>query len=173
MNCMPWYPTVRVMILHVPTIVNPSFSEKNEIHPMIYPVDFDPSFADQLYFVYLGKKQKSEDCVNEFLKEDTPKKLELEKMSLLSKRVLQAQNPFEFDKSISDHESFVGEAINQKPIQEERFADFNGTIKSLGAWGGDFILVRTDMGKREVSRYFYEKGLTTIFRWDEIVLGAQ
>jgi mevalonate kinase len=150
----------------------PILFRKNGVHPMIYPVDFDPSFTSQLYFVYLGKKQISEDSVNQFLGDYTPQRSELEKISLLSKRVLQAQDPYEFDKCIMEHERFVGDAINQEPIQEKMFGDFNGTLKSLGAWGGDFMLARTDIGKREVSRYFFEKGLTTIFRWDEIVLGT-
>ena len=35
----------------------------------------------------------------------------------------------------------MSELLDTKTIKELLFPDFSGTIKSLGAWGGDFVLV--------------------------------
>ncbi|PXX97835.1 GHMP kinase [Marinifilum breve] len=148
----------------------PILFRRNESHPMIYPIRFEPNFSDQLFFVYLGNKQNSEESVKKYLNGNPVNKTQVESISLLSKRLLQSENSMEFDALISEHERFIGEVICTDPVKTEKFPDFEGSMKSLGAWGGDFILVRSDMGKREVYRYFYEKGLTTIFAWDDIIL---
>ena len=148
----------------------PILFRKNESHPMIYPMKFEPDFSNQLYFVYLGHKQNSEDCVKKFLNGNPITRTQVESISLLSKKILQCREALEFDALISEHERFIGQVLKCETIKAQRFPDFNGAIKSLGAWGGDFVLVRSDESKAEVHSYFYAKGLTTIFSWDDIIL---
>jgi hypothetical protein len=57
--------------------------------------------------------------------------------------------------------------ISKKPIKQELFKDFRGEIKSLGAWGGDFILVS---GDKESPNYFKNLGFTTIIPFEEMIL---
>ena len=73
----------------------------------------------------------------------------------------------EFEKAIDDHETIIGDLINRKPIKDVLFSNFSGSIKSLGAWGGDFILV-TKSG--DTVKYFKEMGYTTIIPWKEMGL---
>lgn len=148
----------------------PILFRKNESHPMIYPMKFEPDFSEQLYFVYLGNKQNSEDSVKKFLNGNPATKTQIESISLLSKKILQCQNALEFDALISEHERFIAQVLNCETIKSRKFSDFNGSIKSLGAWGGDFVLVRSDENRSQVHSYFYKKGLTTIFSWDDIIL---
>jgi mevalonate kinase len=149
---------------------SPILFRRNGSHPMIYPIKFEPDFSEQLYFVYLGNKQNSEESVKKYLNGNSVNKTQVESISLLSKKILQSENSLEFDALISEHERFISEVLNCDAVKKEKFSDFNGSVKSLGAWGGDFVLVRSDIGKREVYRYFFEKGLTTIFSWNEIIL---
>jgi hypothetical protein len=65
------------------------------------------------------------------------------------------------------HESIIGGLLNQKPIQEILFPDFDGAIKSLGAWGGDFILAS---GAQQSIAYFKNKGFQTIFSFEKMIL---
>ena len=46
-------------------------------------------------------------------------------------------------------------------------SDFDGEIKSLGAWGGDFILATSD---ENPSTYFKAKGFETILPYSEMIL---
>lgn len=141
-------------------------------HPLIYPVEFSPVFLDQLYFVYLGKKQKSADSVRVFLNEGTCKIEFIDQVTQLSKDILSAENSQEFDRLIGEHELLLSELLGQECVKEKLFPDFNGSIKSLGAWGGDFIMLRSDLSKKEITSYFYKAGLTRIFSWKEMVLGS-
>ncbi|WP_421920889.1 GYDIA family GHMP kinase [Marinifilum sp.] len=152
---------------------SPILFRRNGSHPMIYPVNFDLDFKEQLFFVYLGNKQNSEESVKIFLNGNSVTKIQVASISLLSKKILQSKNTIEFDALISEHERFISEVLNSNTIKAERFPDFKGSVKSLGAWGGDFVLVRSEMKKQAVHRYFWEKGLSTIFSWDEIILSKK
>jgi hypothetical protein len=46
------------------------------------------------------------------------------------------------------------------------FSDFNGSIKSLGAWGGDFVLVASEENPMS---YFKSKGFHTILSYTDLV----
>jgi hypothetical protein len=44
-----------------------------------------------------------------------------------------------------------------------------GAIKSLGAWGGDFILAS---GNQKTPNYFHEKGFKTVISYSEMIFGS-
>ncbi|RUT78004.1 GYDIA family GHMP kinase [Ancylomarina longa] len=144
---------------------------KNGNHPLIYPVDFSPSFSNQLYFVYQGNKQSSEESVNHFLNIKTPPKNKLNHISNLSRKITKIKSALDFDLLLADHEEIISGILDCQPVKTKHFTDFKGSMKSLGAWGGDFLLIRSDMRKNDVHQYFFQKGLTTIFSWNEIILG--
>ena len=73
----------------------------------------------------------------------------------------------EFENLITLHEEIISKIINQNPIKKSLFIDFNGSIKSLGAWGGDFILVAS---KENPETYFRNKGFETIIPYNDMVL---
>ena len=67
------------------------------------------------------------------------------------------------------HEEIVSKIIQIKTVKSLFFSDFNGSVKSLGAWGGDFVLVATEASEEYVRNYFITRNLNTIFRYDEII----
>ena len=54
-----------------------------------------------------------------------------------------------------------------KTIQEKLFPDFKGVIKSLGAWGGDFVMA---ISKENPTAYFKEKGYPVVLSYEEMIL---
>jgi hypothetical protein len=50
-------------------------------------------------------------------------------------------------------------------IKESLFSDFDGIIKSLGAWGGDFV-----MAADHPAEYFAAKGYETIVAYEDMIL---
>jgi len=66
----------------------------------------------------------------------------------------------------------LGEKLDLTPVKELLFPDFNGQIKSLGAWGGNFVLVASSDTSEQVRNYFLNKGLTTVFSFDELILNT-
>ena len=56
----------------------------------------------------------------------------------------------------------------KEKIKDKLFNDFNGEIKSLGAWGGDFILASSN--ESETETYFKNKGFNFIVEFDKLIL---
>lgn len=132
------------------------------------PVDFKPSFADQLFFVHLGQKQSSDDGIQAYLKAVKDKKNLVKTISDITENVQEVKDLSSFKKLMEEHESVIAKHTGFTPIKAERFSDFDGTIKSLGAWGGDFVLATGD--KDYIQKYFAGKGLSTIVPYKEMVL---
>ncbi len=134
-------------------------------------VDFRPKFSDSLYFIFLGNKQNSAAEVSLFLKK-YPEVLKdkVEEISAISHGILETQDLSDFNELITQHEQIMSEILKVKMVKDLKFSDFDGAIKSLGAWGGDFILASSAAGPEYVKAYFSEKGCETFFNYDDIVL---
>jgi mevalonate kinase len=134
------------------------------------PIVLDYPFSEQLFLVYSGKKKKTSSEVSTFLKEKKVSDRLIQEVSALSDEFAGCLDQNNFNKLIRQHEEIVGRLIGQIPVKEQLFSDFDGAIKSLGAWGGDFYLISTAQPFSGVKKYFDNRGLTTIFRWNELIL---
>ena len=65
---------------------------------------------------------------------------------------------------INQHEEIMQNHIGIETIKNKYFSDYTGSIKSLGAWGGDFV-----MATRNDKSYFLKKGYKTIFSFKELI----
>ena len=144
---------------------------QSELTPKIETIDFRPSFAEHLFFVYQGQKQSSSKEIKAFLAKANPVDLQkdIEAVSEISRAVPKCESLDEFGMLMQCHERIIARCIGQEPVQK-RFPDFEGVLKSLGAWGGDFILAATEWPENQVREYFKEKGLKVIFGYKEMVL---
>ena len=139
--------------------------------PMVEPIDFNPPFAEHLFFIYQGQKQSSSKEIKAFLAKANPVDLQkdIEAVSEISRAVPKCETLDEFAMLMQCHERIIAHCIGQEPVQKH-FPDFEGVLKSLGAWGGDFILAATEWDKSQVKEYFKGKGLEVVFGYKEIVL---
>jgi len=133
-------------------------------------ISLDYPFADQLFLVYSGIKKKTAAEVSAFLKERKVSVQMIDEVSALTDEFSRCGDQNEFNLLIRQHEALISDLIERLPIKSEFFADFKGEIKSLGAWGGDFFLASTSLPFSGVKKYFENKGLTTVFRWDDLIL---
>jgi mevalonate kinase len=131
---------------------------------------FSPSFKDSLYFIYLGNKQSSELEVSKFHEMKIPGKEAISKeITQLTREMIDCQNLTTFNKIIATHEDIIASALGYDKVKDIRFSDYWGAVKSLGAWGGDFVLVTSDREPKETREYFDKKGYPTIIPFHEIV----
>lgn len=137
------------------------------------PVTLNYPFADQLFLVYSGQKKNTLPEVNTFLKEKKVSSALIDEVTALADEFSVCCDQNEFNRLIRQHEQLVGSLIGKTPVKADTFADFEGEVKSLGAWGGDFYLVSTTLSISGVEKYFENKGLNTIFRWNELILKRQ
>lgn len=134
--------------------------------PLIRTVKFNPAFKSQLYFVYLNKKQNSREGIKAYRKNNTDKEQFITEVSDITEQILHGKNIEEFKKLLKQHELVISKIIGQKPVQERLFPDYFGQTKSLGAWGGDFILAT---GNGDTPGYFRKKGFETVIRYEDMV----
>ena len=132
-------------------------------------IDFSPAFRKNLFFVHLKEKQSSDEAVKYYFKHVKGKKSTALEISGITDKITTCKDFSTFCELLEKHEATISSAMNMKTVKEERFSDFSGVTKSLGAWGGDFILAASDQGEDKVRAYFNNKGFDTILTFDEII----
>jgi predicted GIY-YIG superfamily endonuclease/mevalonate kinase len=134
--------------------------------PIVNAVEFNPSFKNNLYFAYLNQKQNSRDGIKAYRALDKLNSNVISKVNSLTESIINCSELAVFENLITKHEELIGQLIDQTPIKLRFFSDYNGCMKSLGAWGGDFILVTSES---DPSDYFKSKGLNVIIPFTEMV----
>ena len=142
------------------------YQVKNQ-QTIVKKVDFTPSFSDQLFFVHLNKKQDSKAGIARFKEKREKINNQIQLVSEISKQLIHEQKLSEFEKLIQEHEKIISSIIELPTVKERLFSDYFGTLKSLGAWGGDFILAT---GNKDTSQYLIDKGYATILKYSDMVL---
>ena len=140
----------------------------NELH--ISHVDFEPSYADNLYFVYLGQKTDSAEARKHYYEHKANSNGTLKHISDISEQIVNAKTLAEFEKHLIRHEELIAKSLQLTPVKERLFPDYWGVVKSLGAWGGDFVLATSDKDHTTTAAYFKSKGLDTVLKLDELLL---
>ncbi len=142
--------------------------KKGSSGPSFSPIYFNPDFKKNLYFVYLGVKQNSREAVKEYTKKRPIDPAMITKITELTQEFLNAQTIKQFQTLMVQHEEIISTTLDL-PMIKEQFADFSGAIKSLGAWGGDFVLAATENDFDYVRSYFGAKGLDTVYRYSDLI----
>ena len=135
--------------------------------PKVEKVIFEPQCAENLYFVYLNQKQNSKNAIVSYYKKNKDNTIQIQEISAITNAILQ-KNDFEcLSQKLQLHENIMSNFLEILTIKNDLFSDFNGVIKSLGAWGGDFVLV---ISEENPTKYFKEKGFETILKYKEMIL---
>lgn len=152
------------------TNATPIFYRLEMNQPVTAPAFFKPPFAHQLFFVYLGHKQQSSNEVKNFNQRTQHTDLHeaRETVTEISRKLPTVKYLDDFCEYLQQHEAILARCLNREPVQK-RFPDFEGTMKSLGAWGGDFILAATPWTEHKVREYFHAKDMDVIFNYNTIV----
>lgn len=149
---------------------SPIFYQLVNGQPEISSVAFQPSFKDQLYFVHLNSKKNSEESVKAYKSKIKSHPNDVQEVSALSRVIAGAKNLIDFEKALLEHENILAKVLGIDRIKKQFFSDFSGEIKSLGAWGGDFVMATCKGSESNLRDYFNSKGRSTILRYDDMVL---
>ncbi|OXB08942.1 GHMP kinase [Flavobacterium plurextorum] len=134
----------------------------------VEPVSFKPDFTKNIFFVYLNKKQNSKAAIHAYNRhKDQNLTKSVAENNKITKAILNAKTLKEFEYAVEKHEIHLSNILEIETIKEVAFPDFNGTIKSLGAWGGDFVMAVSEENPKD---YFTSKGYNTILTYDEMIL---
>ena len=136
--------------------------------PVVENVRFNPEFTKYVYFIYLNKKQSSKTAIAAYSmnkKNNLSNTIALN--DIMTSEVLNATTLASFATALQKLEIQMSIILETQTIKESSFPDFNGALKSLGAWGGDFVMATT--ADNPVA-YFTSKGYHTVVSYDEIIL---
>ena len=133
-------------------------------------VDFDPSFKEKLYFLHLNEKQSSKEALDYYFKKVKSKKSTAKELTQLTDEILGTKKLEDFQNILCEHEKIVSKTINKTTVKDERFGDFWGCVKSLGAWGGDFVMISSEESEAKTKKYFQDKGYNTLIAFDDMIV---
>ncbi len=130
--------------------------------PETSAVAFDPPFGRQLVFVYSGRKQDSSRALENF-DPDGVKPHHIQAISGISVQMARSSELEDFMGLMREHEGILSAYTGTESVQKRLFPAFPGAIKSLGAWGGDFLLAAAPLEPRQLAAYFSSRGYGPVF----------
>lgn len=140
---------------------------KNE-KPVVQPASFYPPFTEALYFIHLKKKQNSREGIQRYRGIKKDKTGVIYAISGFTEKIAVTSHIAEFETLLTEHETLMASLLELPKVKDRLFPDYFGIIKSLGAWGGDFILAT---GHADTPGYFKRKGFTNVIPYRDMVLG--
>ena len=146
---------------------SPILYKQNDGLREVKPVKFKPGFESNLYFLHLGIKQNSREAIASYRQNGNVSRETIKLVSELSEKMAGSNSLESFAELIDQHEQLLSGILKLTPVKQRLFPDFEGSIKSLGAWGGDFVLV---VSEDDPGPYFSRKGYHTLVPFTEMIL---
>jgi mevalonate kinase len=137
--------------------------------PQWEQVSFDPPFRDQIYFAYTGQKALSSKGISYYKEKAKRKEDTVRWLNILTESMLQCQSIKKMDQIIHEHESIVSEQLELPKVKDQLFPDYWGEVKSLGAWGGDFVMLTNTQSEEELLSYLRGKDIGVVIGFDKMI----
>lgn len=137
---------------------------------IIETTDFNPAFSENIYFVYLGKKQKSLESIKYFRETAKYFKQDIREISKISRALVETKTLKNFERLINLHESILSKILQRPTVKQLLFSNFKGSVKSLGGWGGDFVMMTSEMEKPDFETYLTKNGFNTYYSFKELII---
>jgi len=128
-------------------------------------VIFNPVFKDDLIFIHLNQKQDSREAIRLYRSKIKSPEL-VNEFSDLTKKILLCRELENFSSLMLIHEQKISDFLEIPTVKERFFSDCPVFVKSLGAWGGDFVMSAKFDGFKD---YFWGKGFTSVFNWSDLI----
>ncbi len=134
-------------------------------------INLDFSFKDCLYFVHLDQKQNTQSEIkyyNSLARDDSFTK-KIERISEISELMMRCDKLIDFQEYLLEHENIISSILKREKVKDIHFKDFQGEVKSLGAWGGDFVLAASSEGSDYMKSYFKSLDFNTIISYKDLI----
>lgn len=135
--------------------------------PKTYPLRFNFPYKNQIYFVHLNQKQNSKEGILLYKTISKSKKNLIATITEITENIIRTNSLSDFCTLIDQHEQVISDFLKLPKVKDLYFSDFQGSIKSLGAWGGDFVLAISNEGNAE--NYFKKKGFPTVIPYQGMI----
>ncbi len=151
----------------------PIYYQKTKDSTQISQIKIRNGIKHNSVFVYLGKKQDSNIEIERYKKIEKPSKNTLKHISKLTEKICKASNAIQLINHVIEHEEILSSLLNKPTLETQLKAKniiFNGAIKSLGAWGGDFAMFVANEPLYVTKDNLKKLGFNTMFTYDELLI---
>src|SRR5690606_8396775 len=122
-------------------------------------------FTNQIFFGYLNKRMSTRQGIEQYGR-NRLRSTDLQRISDISGACVFADKLEDFESLLMEHELILSKTLSKKTVKEDLSPDYPNTLKSMGAWGGDFILAT---GNKENQDYFLQKGYPVVISYNNMV----
>ena len=136
--------------------------------PQYQHIPFYPTFHENIWFAWLGRKQPTESHLSEVAGKINPGFDTIYKFSELTRAMIEATTLSEFRLVMEEHEEELSRILGKERISAS-FKSLPGSIKSLGAWGGDFVMIASEVERESLEAYLAGEGIHTLYSYEELV----
>lgn len=144
---------------------------RNKNTPHIEAVPFNPSFKDKIFFVHLNEKMNSRSAIQYYKNLELDKGHIIDQLNTITKEFCTSTSIEQFESCMIKHEDLLSSTLAIDKVKDAVFSDYWGAVKSLGAWGGDFVMMtNASRSSMEFNNYLHERGFNTILSYDEMVI---
>jgi len=138
--------------------------------PEVQKVSYHPTFVDHLYFLPLNKKQDTRLGIARYKERAKDSIKTIQKATELTYAFLEAPDIATLETLIVAHETLVANVVELERAKDLYFPDYWGEVKSLGAWGGDFVLITSIRDRSETEKYFEARGYPLLYPYTDLVM---
>ncbi|MEE1897781.1 GYDIA family GHMP kinase [Flavobacterium rakeshii] len=136
--------------------------------PTVKSVNFNPEFSNNIYFVYLNQKQNSRSAIAAYNEKKNNITTTVNQINSITQKLLNTNNIERFMELLDKHTAIMSDVLETPPVKEQLFSDYTGSVKSLGAWGGDFVLAVSK--NSDTASYFKQKGYPVVIQYKDMIL---
>jgi mevalonate kinase len=143
--------------------------DDNKAHSTV--IEFNPSFKQNIWFAYLGRKKNTSEAIDSF--EKTRKRdlqEEIDKITQITEKICSSESQDDFIAHLKEHDGVISELTGISSLADRKFSTFRGYAKYLGAWGGDFAMLLSEKGGDYIRSYLLKKDIKTYFNYQDIIL---
>lgn len=152
-----------------PVLYRLNFSEENQPLPVYRSAGFSPPFSDRLFFAWTGRKQDSADSVASFKSGLKVSESDIREVSRISEEITGVKDPDVFTGLLKEHDGIVSSLLGEAPANKGLFRSFPCYVKSLGAWGGDFVMIVWNEDVDGLLKLLKQKGMDVVFQYDKLI----
>ncbi len=129
------------------------------------------SIKPHLFFIYTGQKQNSREAIQYY--RNLPQKekdVAINDLNFITNELIRKQDYKDWLYFLKIHEDIISKVLKLEKISHTLAKELPFFSKSLGAWGGDFILCLANDEPNIIKTRITETGFNTCFEYKDIIL---
>jgi hypothetical protein len=132
--------------------------------------EISPEISRHIYFVYLGKKQHTSKSIQNFRNRALYSAADIETVTSITNEIVKCKTVEEFEILLTEHERLMSQILDTPSIKSSYFPRLKGCVKSLGAWGGDFVLITSRLTKAAFAEQMKKLGFPVSYAYHDLVI---